>query len=133
MCVRSTGSTIITLVHIGYVMRSRTQGRNAPIIIAKRGRIYIFVFLHTYCRLIILNVIAARRPLKLDILSALLLYKLLFVSWCFYSHINAISYLYSRNLIVELDSCLLELQKNIELCSICTAFREDTHKKKCFL
>ena len=44
-CIRSTGSTLITLVRIGYVVRSSTQGRKAPIIIrgkiAKRGRIDI--------------------------------------------------------------------------------------------
>ena len=44
-CAHSTGSTLITLVRIGYVVRSSTQGRKAPIIIrgkiAKRGRIDI--------------------------------------------------------------------------------------------
>ena len=32
-CVHPTGSTLITSVRIGYVMRSSLQGRNAPIII----------------------------------------------------------------------------------------------------
>ena len=41
--------------------------------------IHFCFFPHTYSRLPILNVIAARRPLKLDILIALLLYNLVFV------------------------------------------------------
>ena len=75
---------------------------------------------HTYCRLPILNVIAARRPLKLDILSSLLLYNLLYYVGVLFSY--KCYFIPIFNLIVQNLILVNQLKKSIELCSICTAF-----------